>query len=235
MACGGGHQDRPVWLDAFSYGQTVRSISTTERVVAITIDDGPIQPYTGQMLDILREKEVKATFFVVGVNATRFPRALLRIVEEGHAVGNHTWSHPLLGSLTPEWVLAEIERGAEVIETLSGVRPKLFRPPGGDMGDAAVLRRTCRRLECLTVTWSVDGRDDDDAQMPDPDEIVERVLRLAEPGSIVLLHDGDGLRIDSRRGPTVLALSRIIDGLRARGYEFVTVPDLLALCAGSDC
>lgn len=213
----------------------MQSIPTTDKVVALTFDDGPNEPYTGQILDLLRERDVKATFFVVGVNATRFPRTLLRIVEEGHAVGNHTWSHTLLSQLEPAWRQAEIAQGADVIEALSGRRPRLFRPPGGDPGDPAELRRTCRKLECLIVTWSVDGLDDDDYRVPDVDPIVERVLRLIEPGAIVLLHDGDGLKAAPYRGSTVQALARILDGLISRGYRMVTVPELLGSCHDDGC
>ena len=215
----------------------MRSIPTTEKVVALTFDDGPNEPYyTGQILDLLRERNIKATF-VVGVNATRFPKTLLRIVEEGHAVGNHTWSHTRLSTLPPVWRQTEISHGADVIEALSGSRPRLFRPPGGDLGDPdpARLRRTCRELECLIVTWSVDGRDDNDIQVPEVDPIVERVLRLIEPGAIVLLHDGDGLKAEPYRGSTVQALARILDGLISRHYRLATVPDLLASCHMGQC
>ena len=93
LSCGSGNADRPDWLDTFPYGRTVRSVHTTEKIVALTFDDGPNEPYTGQILDLLRKRGAKATFFVVGVNATRHPETLLRIVDEGHAIGNHTWSH----------------------------------------------------------------------------------------------------------------------------------------------
>ena len=229
LSCGSGDSDRPVWIDAFPYGRTVQSVATTEKVVALTFDDGPNEPYTGQILDLLQERDAKATFFVVGVNATRHPETLLRIVDEGHAIGNHTWSHPLLSTLTPTWIVAEIQHGAEVIEALSGVRPRLFRPPGGDRGNPRRLRRICRRLECLTVMWSVNANDDDDHHaIPEVDPIVERVLWQVEPGAIILLHDGDGLKTRPYKGSTVQALSRILDGLISQGFRLVTVPELLA-------
>ena len=235
LSCGRGDSDRPVWIDAFPYGRTVQSISTTEKIVALTFDDGPNEPYTGQILDVLRERNIKATFFVVGVNATRHPETLLRIMDEGHAIGNHTWSHPLLSTLTSTWIAAEIEQGAEVIESLSGRRPRLFRPPGGDRGDPGHLQRVCRRLECLTVMWSVNADDDDDYAIPEVDPIVERVLRQVEPGAIVLLHDGDGLKTQPYKGSTVQALPRILDGLISQGYRLVTVPELLASCDPNGC
>ena len=235
VSCGSGGSDRPDWIDAFPYGRTVQSVSTTEKIVALTFDDGPNEPYTGQILDVLREKDAKATFFVVGVNATRHPETLLRIVYEGHAIGSHTWSHPLLSTLTPTWIVAEIEHGAEVIESLTGRRPRLFRPPGGDRGDPRYLRRVCRRLECLTVMWSVNANDDDDDGIPEVDPIVERVLRQVEPGAIVLLHDGDGLKAQPDKSSTVQALPRILDGLISQGYRLVTVPELLAGCRQDGC
>ncbi len=96
-------------------------------------------------------------------------------------------------------------------------------------------RRICRRLECLIVTWSVDGQDDDDLGVPAVGPIVERVLRQVEPGAIVLLHDGDGLKIAPYKGSTVEALAGIVDGLVAQGYRLVTVPELLASCRGDGC
>ena len=235
VSCGSSNADRPGWLDTFPYGRIVRSVPTTEKIIALTFDDGPNEPYTSRILDVLLDRDVKATFFVVGVNATRFPRTLLRIVEEGHAVGNHTWSHARFSTMTPAWVQAEIQQGADVIETLSGVRPRLFRPPGGDMGDVARLRRTCRRLECLIVNWSVDGLDDDDYRIPEVDPIVDRVLQQVEPGAIILLHDGDGLKTQPDKTATVQALASILNGLLSRGYRLVTVPELLASCHADGC
>lgn len=211
------------------------SVPATEKIVALTFDDGPNEPYTGQILDLLQERDAKATFFVVGVNSTRHPETLLRIVDEGHAIGNHTWSHPLLSTLTSTWIVAEIQHGADVIEALSRVRPRLFRPPGGDRGEPALLRRICRQLECLTVMWSVNANDDDDYGIPEVDPIVERVLRQVEPGAIVLLHDGDGLKTQPYKGSTVQALPRILDGLISQGYRLVTVPELLAGCHPDGC
>lgn len=225
-ACGGGHQDRPPWLDSFAYGRTVQSVDTAEPIVALTFDDGPNEPYTSRILDVLAEQDVKATFFVVGVNATRFPRTLLRIVAEGHEVANHTWSHMNFSRLPPGWMRAEIEQGADVLEALSGVRARLLRPPGGDSGDAAELRRTCQELECLIVKWSVSGQDIDDFE-PVPGMIVDSVLEQVEPGAIVLLHDGDGLEVAADKGATVQALGSILRGLAARGYRLVTVSELL--------
>ena len=230
-ACGGDDAAQPEWIDSFPYGRMVRAVPTTEKVVALTFDDGPVEPHTGRILDILQDRGVKATFFVVGLNITRFPEILLRIRDEGHAIGSHTWSHALLGPLTPAWRLAEVRHGIDVIEALGGERPTLFRPPGGNMGDSTELQRICRRLECLTVMWSVASMDhEDDAA---PDAIAERVLRLVEPGGIVLLHDGDEIKTDPRRDATVQALNDILDGLSARGYRLVTVPELLAGCRGS--
>jgi len=234
VACGGGDDAaRPEWIDSFPYGRMVRAVPTTEKVVALTFDDGPVEPHTGQILDLLQDRGVKATFFVVGLNATRFPEVLLRIRDEGHAIGSHTWSHALLSPLTPTWRVAEVRHGADVIEALTGERPPLFRPPGGDMGESMELQGICRRLECLTVMWSVASMDHEDDS--DPEAIVERVLGLVEPGGIVLLHDGDGIKTDPRRDATVRALADILDGLITRGYRLVTVPELLAGCRQDGC
>ena len=177
LACGGPSPE-PDWVDWFPYGRTVRSIPTTEKIAALTFDDGPNEPYTGQILDILSETGTKATFFLVGASAVQFPGTVQRIIREGHVAGNHTQSHARLSVVTPEQVGVEIERGADVIEVLTGERPRLMRPPYGDRGDARALRRTCRTLKCLVVTWSVNGSDY--GASPRADAIVDAVLGQVE-------------------------------------------------------
>jgi peptidoglycan/xylan/chitin deacetylase (PgdA/CDA1 family) len=188
------------------------------REVALTFDDGPLPPYTGQILDVLERYGAPATFFCVGMNAGPHAEELARMREQGHGLGNHTWSHPFLPELSRPQLAEQIDRTQEAIAAAGGgPAPTLMRPPYGSrtptvLGWLAGLVRT-------TVLWDVAP---DDWAMPGAEVIAQGVLHRARPGSIVLLHDGGG-----DRAQTVAALPPIIEGLLARGFRFVLVEDLL--------
>lgn len=213
---------------------------------ALTFDDGPLPPYTQQILDILRSRDVKATFFVCGKDAERHPEILRRICSEGHTIGNHTWSHPYLYFMNRAKCAEEIERTQRVIQQATGSTPRFFRPPYGArwFGVYPVLRE--RGLDL--VQWSASG---DDWKLG-ADAIVSTVRAGLRPGAIILLHDGrqkpggylqELLRRSFRatdnqnqqptpRHPvadaseTVKALPGIIEAARQMGYELVSVDDL---------
>ncbi|MBI3953031.1 MAG: polysaccharide deacetylase family protein, partial [Chloroflexi bacterium] len=203
------------------FGKTYSHARTGARQVALTFDDGPNEPYTSQVLDILKREDIRATFFLVGMNAERHPDTLARMLAEGHVVGNHTWSHRPQAALVPGGCY-ELVRGQAAITRLAGVQPALFRPP---YGLKTPWWLACARSNNLvTVMWNVEAQD---PHRPPASVIVERIVRGAHPGAVILLHDGDETRDNSDRSHTVEALPRIIAELRAKGYEFVTVPDLL--------
>ena len=179
-------------------------------VVSLTFDDGPSSIYTPRILDILAAHEVQATFFVLGRRVEEHPEVVARIVEEGHDVGNHSWSHPSFRSLWKEQVRDEVCRTSDAVEAAAGVRPGLFRPPFGRYPDSAVP--LVGGLGLHFVLWSVDGAD---WETEDAHAVAESIVRKAEPGSIILLHD--------REPVTARALPQIIAGLRAKGLEIEKV------------
>ncbi|QOY37824.1 polysaccharide deacetylase family protein [Anaerobacillus isosaccharinicus] len=193
----------------------------TEKLVALTFDDGPESFYTPQILDILKEKGVPATFFVMGKQIEAFPEEMKRIVNENHGIGNHTWNHPNLRRVWTATVREEILATQKEMERVVGRKPDIFRPPFGSISksDIAVLNE----LGMRNIMWSVDTLDWSGLT---GDEILEIVHRDITPGGIILQHNfqSNARLLDG----TVEALPKIIDELRAKGYKFVTVQTLLA-------
>lgn len=190
--------------------ELVSAAATDRKVVALTFDDGPSE-YTERFLDVLREKEVRATFFEVGQEMPGRASAMRQILAEGDEIGDHTMNHVEYPGYE------QIAGAAERIEHYTGFRPCLFRPPGGAVNPGVVA--TAGSLGLKTVTWDVDPRD---WSLPGSSEIYSNIVANARPGSIVLMHDGGGPREE-----TLAALPRIIDALRGRGYGFETVSELL--------
>ncbi|KIL41379.1 polysaccharide deacetylase [Gordoniibacillus kamchatkensis] len=190
------------------------------KVAALTFDDGPDVTFTGQILDILKQQGIKATFFIVGERALQHPDMVRRIVQEGHAVGNHTWDHPNLVKLTPQQVQDEVLRTEEQLMQTLGYRTDLFRPPYGN-ANAAVLQQIAG-LGFKIIDWSVDTRDW--AGTPTP-QIMDFVRKEMTPGGIILQHCAGGR--NENLSNTVAALPQIIFYLKSNGFTFATVPDLL--------
>jgi peptidoglycan/xylan/chitin deacetylase (PgdA/CDA1 family) len=195
-------------------------------VMALTFDDGPSPQYTPQVLDVLRAHGVPATFFVCGDNVGRYPDVVRRIAAEGHALGNHSWSHPHLSGLSAADVRDQIQRTQDAVAKVAGRAPVLFRAPYGDFADASLA--VCADLGLRPISWSVDPTD---WANPGSDTIAARVLSAATTGSIVLNHDGtEGGDDDPApgsggdRSQTVAALKTYLPQLIAAGYTFTT-PD----------
>jgi len=181
--------------------------------VALTFDDGPSPTDTPRLLDILRQKNVKATFFVVGERAERHPEIVRRAYKEGHLIGNHTWSHPsLFCFLTPARLRSEIERGEDSVQKICGFRPHYFRSPVGLRHPLLELYLRDAGLEFISWrlrTWDTFGFKSRD--------LTRRILDRVVSGDIILLHD----RLASGADMMLNALPGIIDELRNRGFEFV--------------
>lgn len=192
--------------------------NNTDKRIALTFDDGPHYKYTAEILDILAEYDAKATFFVVGQLAERYPELILRELSEGHEVGNHTWSHPKMLKLTSAQLTDELMKTEETLNEIADYRPKLFRPPEGSFGKN--VEKLAADNDYTIILWTVDTRDW--AHTP-VDKIVENVLSSTESGSIILCHDFIG-----RDSPTPDALRQFIPALIDEGYEFVTVSELLS-------
>ena len=179
--------------------------------IAITFDDGPSSRYTGRLLDGLKERSVKASFFLIGENAEENPVLVERIYKEGHLIGNHTYSHVQMTHLSEEAAVREIEKTDQVISAITGEHVAYMRPPFG-----AWQRELEVRMEVLPVLWSGDPLD---WTTENVDEIVSKVVTEVEEGDIILLHDCYASSVE--------AALRIVDILQKEGYEFVTVDRLL--------
>ena len=184
--------------------------------IALTFDDGPNPQYTAQILDILAQYGVHATFFVIGENVDLYPELLQREILEGHEIGNHTQTHPLK-NLTREQMEQELSDCETTIGEWIDNRTHLFRPPGGIISQAVMTLAEDHSYR--VILWSIDTRDW--AHTP-VDRITKTVLDEAGAGDIILMHDGI-----KRNSPTPDALRVLIPALLARGYRFVTVSELL--------
>lgn len=183
--------------------------------VALTFDDGPTPDVTPKVLAILRERDAKATFFWIGHQVERYPELARRVSQEGHAIGNHTYSHPpLFCFLTPRGLQNEIERAQQAIIGATGVTPLFFRPPVGLRHP--LLGPSLRRAALKLVLWQLRTYD---TRTLTAEELRRRILERTQPGAIVLLHDRPG----AGSAAMLAALPNVIDQLRSQGYEFVTV------------
>ncbi len=209
-------------------GAVVAQGKTDQPVVALTFDDGP-SPYTAQVLDILKENNILATFFLIGRNAERWPDLARRIAAEGHCIGNHTYTHPAWAAVEdPGRLRRELDAGENAIETTTGVHATLFRPPHGWRSPWMIGE--AHRLGYAVVTWSAAA---DDWRRPGATVIAQRILNQARPGVIFLLHDGLETRTSPPVQETVEALPAIVAGLKARGYRLVTIAELMQESASS--
>ena len=182
------------------------------KYVALTFDDGPNHKYTNMLLDGLKEKNVKATFFVLGNNAATNYETLKRIADEGHLIGNHTYSHKNLYRLKEKEILKEIDKTNQVIEAVTGDTVKYFRPSYGNYNSKIV-----KLSQMEVVLWNVDSLD---WKIKNSKRITNRVLKKVNDGSIILMHD--------IYKSSVKAALMIIDKLKEEGYEFLRVDELLA-------
>jgi peptidoglycan/xylan/chitin deacetylase (PgdA/CDA1 family) len=188
-----------------------------KKVVALTFDDGPWPEHTAEILDILKEEEVPATFFMLGLRVKKEPEVARRIVAEGHDVGNHTYRHVDLTDVKPEIQRREIRGTNNVIRATTGVQPEWFRPPMGQVDSSAY--REIKAAGLRPALWTVDPQDW--RKNASAGAIAREVVSATKPGSVILLHDGGG-----NRSQTTKALPWIIHELHKRGYEFVLLGDL---------
>jgi peptidoglycan-N-acetylglucosamine deacetylase len=191
-----------------------------EKVIALTFDDGPWPETTEAVLKTLKEEKIKATFFVIGQPLQSFPEIGKKIVADGHVIANHTMHH-WYHNMSPLVAQREIEDTAKIIKSVLGVETEYFRPPGGALKNGLVAYAESKKNSVLM--WSVDTGDSR-PKRPSPEQMIKTTLAQATPGGIVLMHDGGG-----NHGNTAKALPEMIRQLRAQGYTFATIPDLLAI------
>ncbi len=185
--------------------------------IALTFDDGPNPFYTPQVLTILQQYGVKATFFDVGYLVADYPNIVRQEYNQGNIVANHSWSHPVLTYLSAQAIQSQLTSTTNIIQATIGVRPTFFRPPYGTINNTVLAQ--AKKLRYTTVLWDGSAAD---WNLPGVHAIVNRILYYARNGAILLLHDGGG-----NRAQTVAALPIIIATLRSRGFRFVTIQQLV--------
>ena len=219
--------DAPTWdnqektINYFGWDRkidnTYTRIKTSEKVIAITFDDGPHGQNTPRLLDMLKKRNIKATFYVVGNMVTYNPQILRRMIAEGHEIGNHTVSHGNLARMSNSALRTELQKAHDQILKETGIEPRTMRPPGG-----AITRDQkqfmLEEFGYPTILWSVDPMD---WKKPGPSVVTRRLLDGAAPGGILLVHDLHKATVD--------AMPATLDGLLAQGYRFVTVTELIAM------
>lgn len=202
-------------------GETVYFVPNTNRMLALTFDDGPNGAATETILDTLKRFDVKATFFLIGTNVTRYPDIARRIVSEGHQVGNHTFNHLRFDEVTSDVMARDIVKGSAAIFAATGVKPAWFRPPYGINGDG--MEDVCRENGYAIAGWSGHAGD---WNRHSAVELAERMITQATPGDVLLLHDGWETRTDSDRQNTVDAVFLMLERLVREGFRFVTLDEL---------
>lgn len=206
-------------LPASAQTEVYRSVKTDTMQIALTFDDGPHPYLTKEILDILGQYDVKATFFMVGENVINYPDAARAVLSAGHEVGNHTFSHLHVTRLSEHEFMDELGRCEDALEELCEYRPHLFRPPEGALTE--YVEHCSDDFDYTLVLWSLDTRD---WENKDAGQIAEAVLSKVAPGDIILMHDYIG-----RHSKTPEALAILLPKLIERGYQPVTVSRLLGL------
>jgi peptidoglycan-N-acetylglucosamine deacetylase len=196
---------------------TYTQVRVDQPYIAMTFDDGPSSANTPRLLDILKQRNIKATFFLIGQNVAANPDIVRRILADGHEIGNHSWTHPQLSKLSDDRVTAEITKTQDAIKETGGFTPTILRPPYG-----AITARQREWIESKfglsIILWSIDPFD---WKRPGASVITQRILSQVRPGAIILSHDIHRQTVD--------AMPATLDGLIARGYKFATVTQLIAM------
>jgi peptidoglycan-N-acetylglucosamine deacetylase len=201
------------------WGRTVVR-SSNPKHLALTYDDGPNDPYTLRLLDVLARHQVRATFFLIGRYVRQRPDIVRELLRAGHAIGNHTFTHPNLIWVSQADLRRQLEDCQKAIEDAGGQQPTLFRPPFG--GRRPVTLRVARALGFQPVMWNVTGWD---WSAKSSEYIESKVTRQMRGGDVVLLHDGGHREFGADRGFTVTATDRLIQRYKSEEREFVTIPE----------
>jgi len=198
----------------------ITEVSTSQKAVAITFDDGPNPIYTPQVLEIFAKAEGKATFFMIGEQMEKNPELVKEAAEQGHEIGNHTYSHPKLTELTPADCLAEIERTEQMIRELTGKKPVTFRPPYLDYNHETISVVESKGYSMIGAL----NLEAQDWEQPGVDHILAASKKSVKNGSILIFHDGYG-----DRSQTIQAVRELVSDLKSQGYQLLTVSELLNL------
>ena len=199
---------------------TYSQVNVDGPFIAMTFDDGPHAKNTPRLLDLLAEKKIKATFFILGENAARQPEIVKRIAADGHEIANHTWTHLNFAKSADDAIRSEMQRAEKKLVELTGVKPRLMRPPYGAI---SLRQRQWMRDEFgyKIILWDVDPLD---WKEPGVSVVAQRIIAGARAGSIILTHD--------IHAPTIDAMPEVLDALLAKGFKFVTVSELIEMDKG---
>jgi len=216
------------------YGRTFTGLDRGTKQLALTYDDGPNDPHTLRLLDVLAQHDVHATFFLIGRFVQQCPNIVRRIAAAGHVVGNHTFNHPLLIFKRAAEIRRELSDCRAALRDAIGGHPSafsnLFRPPFG--GRRPAVLRVARELGLDPIMWNVTGYD----WNAPPAAVIERkVARRIRGGNVILLHDGGHKQMGADRSQTVLATDRLITRYKSEGYEFVTIPEMMLKLNAKAC
>lgn len=203
------------------FGRAFTGLGRGSKRLALTYDDGPNDPYTQRLLDVLARHEVRATFFLIGRYVQQRPDIVRDLMKAGHTVGNHTFTHPLLIFKTAGEIRSQLESCNHAVTDAVGEHPNLFRPPFG--GRRPAVLRLARRLGLEPIMWNVTGYD---WNATTAEQIERNVTRQVRGGSVILLHDGGHREFGADRSYTVTATDRLISRYKSEGYEFVTIPEM---------
>ncbi len=220
-ACAAGYQSMAPtgqW-----YGKTLTAGVRGSKQIALTYDDGPNDPHTFRLLDVLAKHGVRATFFMIGRYVAARPDIALAVAQAGHVIGNHTFTHPLLIFKSEAQTRSELVGCHQALQEAIGEHSNLFRPPFGGRRPATLA--TARELGLETVMWNVTGYD---WNAPPAAVIEKKVMRQVRGGDVILLHDGSHRAMGADRAQTVIATDNLIRRYRDQGCEFVTAEEMRA-------
>ncbi len=205
------------------YGKTFTGLPPGSRQIALTYDDGPNDPHTLRVLDVLAKHAIYATFFLIGRYVQQRPEIARSIVNAGHVVGNHTFTHPLLTFKSETEIKHQLSECRAALQDAIGQHSTLFRPPFG--GRRPAVLRVARELGLDPVMWNVTGYD---WNAPPASAIERKVTKQIRGGDVILLHDGGHKQMGADRSQTVLATDHLLTRYKSEGYEFVTVSQMMA-------
>jgi peptidoglycan/xylan/chitin deacetylase (PgdA/CDA1 family) len=201
---------------------TFSEVNVDGPYIAMTFDDGPHATNTPKLLEMAAKRHIKLTFFVLGECIEQNPDVLRQEVAEGDEIGNHSWSHPNLAKLSDEGVRTQLRRTEDIIEKTTGIKPKLMRPPYGELTKRQGTLVN-HEFGYKVILWDVDPLD---WKRPGSNVVAQRIIAGARPGSIILSHD--------IHPPTIAAMPQVFDALLGKGFKFVTVSELLAMDKGGE-
>ncbi|MGA8309469.1 MAG: polysaccharide deacetylase family protein [Terriglobales bacterium] len=205
------------------FGRTFTGLDTRSKQLALTYDDGPNDPHTLRLLEVLARHNVHATFFLIGRYVQLRPDIARELVTAGHVIGNHTFAHPWLTFKSTQELRTQLTDCDRALTDAVGEHSNLFRPPFGARRPAVL--RTARQMGLEPVMWNVTGYD---WRAPSVEYIERKVSSKVRGGNVILLHDGGHLAFGADRSSTVTATDRLISRYKSEGYEFVTIPEMMS-------